>query len=206
MAHERPAAQAVVGPLDNNDDCNLVMEVEEGVRSLLSLFHPRPNSEAVAGTPGRVLRAYREVTRGYEIDPSELLATDFDSDGYDQVVALAGIRFYSTCEHHLLPFFGTAGVAYIPQKRVVGLSKLARLVDCFSRRFQIQERMTKEIADALERNLSPLGLAVLVEGQHMCMMARGVMKETAVMRTSDVRGVCRDHHETRQEVLGLLTT
>jgi GTP cyclohydrolase I len=161
-------------------------------------------NEGVRRTPERLVAALEELTAGYRMDPKEILTRRFDADGYDEVVALSNIRFVSLCEHHVLPFEGRAGVAYLPSNRVVGLSKLARLVDCFARRLQMQERMTKQIADALATHLEPRGIAVLVEGSHTCMTHRGVGKIGSVMKTSDVRGVFRDKPEARAEVFALL--
>lgn len=178
--------------------------VVAAAQAILEAHHPEPESEGVRDTPLRVARMWTEVTRGYADDPAAILSRTFEREGYDEVVALAGIHFFSMCEHHLLPIEGTAGVAYLPGSRVVGLSKLARLVDCYARRFQIQERMTRQIADALQLHLKPLGVAVLIEARHLCMVARGVTKEQAVMRTSALLGAFRDRPEARAEVLGLL--
>jgi len=155
------------------------------------------------GTPERVLRAFEEMTSGYSIKADELLKVEFDGGGYDEVVALAGIPFHSLCEHHLLPFHGTADVAYLPINGVVvGVSKLARLVEAHARRFQIQERMTRDIASDLERVLTPSGVAVVVRAQHACMEARGIGK-AATMTTSDMRGIYRTSPAARAEVLAL---
>lgn len=143
-------------------------------------------------TPKRWVRAMTEMTRGYDDDPNKILGTTFEGGGYDQLVLLKDITFASLCEHHGLPFVGHAHVGYVPQSRVVGLSKLARLVDCFARRFQIQERMTKQIADALEGALAPRATGVMVEATHSCMGVRGVRKPGAVMVTSDLRGLFRN--------------
>jgi GTP cyclohydrolase I len=144
------------------------------------------------------------MTDGYFDDPKALLATTFDGSGYDQLVLLKDVPFASLCEHHVLPFTGKVHVGYVPKGRVVGLSKLARVVDCFSRRFQIQERMTKEIADAIEGALSPVALGVVVEATHTCMTIRGVGKPGAVMTTSDVRGAFRDNASARTEFFAMI--
>jgi GTP cyclohydrolase IA len=180
-------------------------EVHEGylaeiLRNLLVSELPSGMRE----TPARVLRALEEMTRGYWEEPAEVLAKTFEADGYDEIVALRGIPFHSLCEHHLLPFTGTASVAYLPGDRVVGLSKLARTVDIFARRFQLQERMTKQIADAVETALAPRGVAVVVRGRHLCMESRGVGKTGAEMMTSVVRGVFMEKPQARAEVLDLL--
>jgi len=160
--------------------------------------------EGMIDTPARVVKAWRDMTRGYGEDPASILSRTFDADGYDQIVCLRGVAFQSLCEHHLLPFTGTVDLAYLPGARVVGLSKLARLVDCFARRFQIQERMTKQIADAVEQHLSARGVLVVVRGTHSCMTCRGVLKPGAEMVTSDVRGLLREVPAARGEALALL--
>lgn len=159
--------------------------------------------EGIADTPDRVARAWQEMLAGYQDDPAAILATDFDADGYDQMVLLNGIAFTSICEHHLLPFHGVAHVAYLPSARVVGLSKLARLVDCFARRLQLQERMTQEIANAIAEHLAPLGVGVLVEATHTCMTDRGVRKPGAQMVTSVMLGAFRDNDAARTELLAM---
>lgn len=148
--------------------------------------------EGLRNTPRRWVKAMEEMTRGYDMEPARILATTFDGHGYDQLVLLKDITFSSLCEHHLLPFTGYAHVGYVPTVRVVGLSKLARLVECFAKRFQIQERMTKEIADALEEALHPRALGVMVEATHSCMALRGIAKPGATMVTSDLRGLFRN--------------
>lgn len=141
------------------------------------------------------------MTRGYALDPASLLTTDFDADGYDEMIVCRNVRFFSTCEHHLLPFSGMAHVGYVPRKRVVGLSKMARLVECVSRRLQIQERMTSEIAKAMQTTLDPLGVGVVVQAQHLCMACRGVMKPEADMVTCSLTGVFREA-AVRAEFMG----
>lgn len=148
--------------------------------------------EGLRDTPRRWVKAMEELTRGYDMDPAKILSTTFHGHGYDQLVLLKDITFTSVCEHHLLPFTGKAHVGYVPTARVVGLSKLARLVDCYARRFQIQERMTKQIADALEATLTPRALGVMVEATHSCMALRGITKPGATMVTSDLRGLFRN--------------
>jgi len=163
----------------------------------------QPCPDGMKETPSRLWRALQEMTCGYKDDPAQILAKDFAPDGYDQVVALKGIDFSSLCEHHLMPFHGTVGIAYLPGGRVVGLSKLARLVNCFARRFQIQERMTHQIAEALA-GIGARGVAVVVKGTHTCMTARGVLKPGSVMVTSSLRGVFLEDQDARSEALGLL--
>ncbi len=171
------------------------------------LGHMVPASQlersGMANTPSRFAKAFAELTSGYEKDPAAILATTFESDGYDEIVVVRGIAFTSLCEHHLLPFTGSASVAYLPGKRVVGLSKIPRLVDCFARRLQVQERMSVEIADAIEKHLETRGVAVVVRGEHSCMKLRGA-KSTGEMVTSVTRGVFRDDAKARDEVMGFL--
>lgn len=179
-------------------------EVVEALNNALALVLGHELPEGMRDTPSRIARAWMDMTRGYGEDPQQILSRSFDADGYDEIVVLRGIAYQSLCEHHLLPFTGTVDLAYLPGPRVVGLSKLARLVDCFARRFQIQERMTRQIADALEKHLDARGTAVVVRGTHSCMTARGVLKPGAEMVTSEMRGAFRDKSEARSEVLGLL--
>jgi GTP cyclohydrolase I len=178
-------------------------KIIEGVKLALQGIGENPTREGLLKTPSRVAKAYHELMAGYAQDPRKILATDFDSDGYDQMVALREVEFWSMCEHHMLPFHGTATVAYIPQKRVVGLSKLARLVDCFARRLQIQERMTQEIANAMMEHLRPRGVGVVVKAKHLCMTARGINKQNSEMVTSAVLGQMMVDSKARDEFLRL---
>jgi GTP cyclohydrolase I len=162
-----------------------------------------PERQGLLETPMRVSKAWEELTAGYGMEPSKILATQFEMEEYDQMILLRDIEFFSVCEHHLLPFFGRAHVAYIPaNKKVVGLSKLARLVECYAKRFQIQERMTSQIGDSIQKILHPLGVGVIVQAQHTCMLARGISKQKAEMVTSYLSGVFRDG-TVRSEFLGL---
>jgi len=169
----------------------------------LALFGENPDREGLKETPMRVARAWQELLKGYHQHPAHILGKEFEADGYDQLVLLRGIEFWSTCEHHLLPFAGVAHVGYVPGGRVVGISKLARLVDCFACRLQIQERMTDEIATAIQQHLSPVGVGVVVEARHQCMVCRGVRKQQSVMLTSSLRGCMLDLPSARREFLGL---
>lgn len=161
---------------------------EAAVKILLEYIGEDPEREGLLETPARFRKALLHTCSGYAVDVAAVLSTSFAADGYDQMVLLRGIEFYSTCEHHLMPFTGTAHVAYIPGERVVGLSKLARVVDAFARRLQIQERLTAQIADAIVTHLSPKGVAVALEAQHFCMLCRGVEKQHSSMVTSAIRG------------------
>lgn len=179
----------------------------EAVRILLRDLGEDPKREGLLDTPKRVVKAWREMTIGYEQDPKEILHRDFEAHKYDQIIGCPWIEFHSTCEHHMLPFTGFAHVAYLPSKtkaRVVGLSKLGRLVDCFARRFQIQEQLTMQIADAMEQHLRPRGVAVVITAKHLCMACRGVQKQRSVMVTSAMRGVFRREASARSEFFQLV--
>src|SRR5207344_90448 len=165
--------------------------VEEAVRDILAEIGEDPTREGLAGTPDRVHRMYLELTAGYHVDPERLInKAIFDVD-YSEMVVVKDIPFYSLCEHHLLPFFGTAAVAYIPRGRVIGLSKIPRIVEMYARRLQVQERMTQQIADFLEQCLTPQGVGVVIEATHLCAVMRGVRKPGTVMTTSAVLGLFR---------------
>ncbi len=180
-------------------------EAEEAVRTLLRWAGDDPDREGLQGTPARVARAFEEWFAGYEQDPRTYLSRTFEeAAGYDEIVALRDIPFVSHCEHHLAPVIGKAHIAYLPRKRVVGISKLARLVDVFAKRLQIQEKMTVEIAACLDQILKPHGVAVVVEATHQCMTTRGVHKSGVSMLTSRMTGVFRNQPETRAEFLSSL--
>ena len=177
--------------------------IERAVREILLAIGEDPDREGLLKTPARVARAYAELTSGLREDPKQHLRTIF-TERYDEVVLLRNISFNSTCEHHLLPFTGKAHVAYLPAGKVVGLSKLARLVDGFARRPQVQERLTVQVADAIMSELQPAGAACVIEATHTCMTIRGAKKPGAVMVTSALRGIFRANPATRNEVLTLL--
>jgi GTP cyclohydrolase I len=160
--------------------------------------------EGISLTPQRVVDSYDEVFSGYVSDSKGILESTFNAEGYDGIVLLRDIEFHSTCEHHLQPFSGRAHIAYIPIEKIVGISKLARLLDLHSKQLQNQERITKGIADDLEKHLRPLGCAVIIEAQHGCMRCRGVKKQNAVMTTSAMRGVFFDRAEARSELMQLI--
>jgi len=160
--------------------------------------------EGISLTPLRVVDSYDEMFSGYVGDSKEILESTFNAEGYDGMVLLRDVEFHSTCEHHLQPFSGRAHIAYIPVEKIAGISKLARLLDLHSKRLQNQERITKGIADDLEKHLSPLGCAVIIEAQHGCMRCRGVQKQNAVMTTSAMRGVFFDRDEARSELMQLI--
>ncbi len=180
-------------------------EAEAAVRTLLRWAGDDPDREGLLATPSRVVRAYEEWFAGYNDDPREYLKRTFEeTGGYDEVVVLRDIRFESFCEHHIAPIIGRVHIGYLPRNRVVGISKLARLVEVFSRRLQIQEKMTAEIASCLDAVLKPHGVAVVTEATHQCMTTRGVHKTGVSMVTSRMLGVFRDHAETRQEFLSAI--
>lgn len=179
------------------------LDPEMAVRALLRHLGEDPDREGLVDTPGRVVRALGELTAGYGQDPAVILERRF-TEACDEMVVLSGVTFTSLCEHHLLPFVGTVDLGYVPNGQVVGLSKLARLVECFARRLQVQERMTLQVAQALELHLGAAGVAVLVRAHHSCMGCRGVQKPTAVMVTSAMLGIMRDQPATRAEFLALV--
>ncbi len=180
-------------------------EAEEAVRTLLRWAGDDPHREGLLETPARVARSYRELFAGYEIDPVALLERTFEEvEGYDEIILLRDIRLESYCEHHMVPIIGRAHVAYLPDVRVVGISKLARVVDAFGKRFQIQEKLTVQIANAIDAVLRPKGVAVVIEASHQCMTTRGVHKPGVEMVTSRMLGAFRDSPETRREVLAMI--
>src|SRR5229473_7738841 len=182
-------------------------EAMEAVRTLLRWAGDDPNREGLLGTPDRVVRSYQEFFSGYGDDPVALLQRTFEeTNGYDEIVALKDIRFESHCEHHIAPIIGKVHIAYLPDKRVVGISKLARLVDVFAKRLQIQEKMTAQIANTLDEVLQPTGVGVILEATHQCMTTRGVHKPGVSMVTSRMLGVFRTNPLTRREVLSMIGT
>jgi GTP cyclohydrolase I len=182
-----------------------VEEAEAAVRTLIRWAGDDPAREGLMDTPGRVVRSYRELFSGYDTDPRAYLARTFEEvGGYDELVILKDIRFVSFCEHHMLPVTGKAHVGYLPNDRVVGISKLARVVNGFARRLQIQEKMTAEIANAIHEILRPKGVGVVIEASHSCMTLRGVNAPGSALITSHLVGVVRDDHRTRQEFLRLV--
>ncbi len=179
-------------------------DLESAVRTLLSEIGEDPTREGLARTPERVRRMYDELTAGYHVDPEALInGACFDVD-YDEMVVVRDIEFYSLCEHHLLPFIGTAHVGYLPKGRVIGLSKIPRIVDMYAHRLQVQERLTVQVADFLMERLSPKGVACVVEASHLCTMMRGVRKQEARMVTSSMLGTFRRDARTRGEFMGLI--
>lgn len=178
--------------------------MEDHVRAMLDALGEDPQREGLLKTPERVARALREMTRGYHQDPESIIRGALFTEEYSEMIVMKDIDFYSMCEHHMLPFFGKAHIAYIPKGKIVGISKLARIVDVYSRRLQVQERMTKQIAQLLMDVLKPEGVAVIVEGEHLCMRMRGVEKQNSFVATSAMFGVFRDHQATRDEFMTLI--
>ena len=178
--------------------------IEEITKKLLTEIGENPDREGLLKTPYRVAKSWDFLTRGYKQDLDKIVNKAIFHEDYDEMVLIKDIEYYSLCEHHLLPFFGRAHVAYIPNGKIIGLSKIPRIVDLFSRRLQVQERMTQEIADTLSDVLDPKGVAVVVEGQHMCMQMRGVEKQNSITTTSAFTGVFLKQEKTRLEFMNLI--
>jgi GTP cyclohydrolase I len=180
-------------------------EAEEAVRTLIRWAGDDPVREGLRETPRRVVKAYEEFFAGYQVDAEDILRRTFsETNGYDEMVVLRDIRFESHCEHHIAPIIGKAHIAYMPDRRVIGISKLARLVEVFSKRLQIQEKMTAQIATTIHDVLQPKGVAVVVEGAHQCMTTRGIHKPGVTMVTSTMLGIFRDNAATRREFLAMI--
>lgn len=178
--------------------------IEDAVRGILQEIGEDPSREGLVKTPDRVARAYSFLTKGYSEDPKTVINGALFVEDYSEMIIMRDLDFFSLCEHHMLPFFGKAHVAYIPKHHIVGISKLARLVEVYARRLQVQERMTNQIANTLMEELDPQGVGVVVEAEHLCMRMRGVEKQNSVVTTSTMLGVFRSHQETRQEFINLL--
>jgi GTP cyclohydrolase I len=178
--------------------------MQDAIRDMLRQLGEDPSREGLVNTPRRVERSLRFLTGGYHADVDQVINGALFTVDYSEMVIVKDIDFYSLCEHHLLPFFGKCHVAYVPRDRVIGLSKIPRLVDVFARRLQVQERMTNQIADVIQEKINPLGVAVVVEGTHLCMAMRGVEKQNSFAVTSAMHGVFRDDPRTRSEFLELI--
>jgi GTP cyclohydrolase I len=175
-------------------------EAQAAVRTLLDYIGDDPDREGLADTPQRVVKAYDELFAGYAQDPNDVLSRTFDeTDGYDEMIVLNGVEFFSHCEHHMVPIMGKAYIGYLPNHRVVGISKLARVLEIYAKRLQIQERLTAQIARSIDEVLKPRGVAVVLKSQHQCMAMRGVKQSNAEMVTSRMLGAFRDDRATRQE-------
>lgn len=179
-------------------------KIQDLIKQLLSEIGEDPEREGLVRTPKRVTEAYEFLCSGYTMDIEKVLNDAVFNEKYDEMVLVKNIDFYSMCEHHLLPFYGKVHVAYIPNGKIVGLSKIPRIVEVFARRLQVQERMTQQIADTLEKYLEPVGVAVVSEAYHMCMMMRGVEKQNSSATTSAMHGVFKDDEKTRNEFLNLI--
>lgn len=178
--------------------------MEPYLREILKALGEDPEREGLQKTPDRVARALRELTQGYSQDPEKIINGALFTEDYSEMIIMKDVDFYSLCEHHILPFFGKAHIAYLPNGKIVGISKLARLVDVYSRRLQVQERMTTQIASLLMDKLKPEGVAVVVEAEHLCMRMRGVEKQNSYVVTSAMLGVFRERQETRDEFMTLI--
>ena len=193
------------GPLDASGKIAVPPDVQEAVRTLIRWAGDDPAREGLLDTPKRVARAWREYARGYAEDPAEHLSRTFEEvGGYDEIVLLKDIPFQSHCEHHLAPIIGKAAIAYLPKDRVVGISKLVRVLHGFARRLQVQERLTAQVADCIWDHLHPQGVAVVIEASHACMTARGVNTPGVMMTTSRMMGTFRKDERSRREVLALM--
>ena len=201
-----PALLRAATQLDSDElavDTERMHEFEQVVRRQLELIGEDPQREGLLKTPSRVAKALSWLTRGYELDPAEVIGDALFAEDHENMVMVRDIELYSMCEHHMLPFFGRAHVAYIPDGKIVGLSKIPRVVEVFARRLQVQERLGEQVADALEDVLKPKGVGVVIEAVHLCMMMRGVEKQNSRTITSSLRGVFKDDARTRSEFLRL---
>jgi len=180
--------------------------LKENYADVLKTIGEDVSREGLLKTPERVAKAMQFLTHGYDLNPNEILSSAMFSEDYNQMVLVKGIELYSLCEHHMLPFFGKAYIAYIPDGKIVGLSKLPRMVDAFSRRLQVQERLTNEIRDCIQNTLKPKGVAVVIEAQHLCMQMRGVEKQNSVTTTSAFSGDFMENEKTRVEFMNLISS
>jgi GTP cyclohydrolase IA len=201
LSYSPPQPPRCEGPLPPQDLA--LVESEELIREILIRVGEDPDREGLQQTPARIIRSWKEIYGGYEQRSEEILVTQFCAGQYDEMVLLRDIEFYSTCEHHMLPFYGKAHIAYLPNNKIVGLSKLARLLDMHARRLQVQERLTQQVATELQRILQPKGVAVMIEGKHQCMCCRGVRKQAGKMVTSCMLGLFKENLTTRSEFLAL---
>ena len=198
MHEDKEILERIAGLLDDDIDRDYI---EGAVSGILKAIGEDPDREGLLKTPERVAKAYDELLSGYRTDPIDLLNEAIFEVSYDEMVIVRDIEFYSMCEHHMLPFLGRAHVAYLPKGKIIGLSKIPRIVDMFAKRLQVQERMTRQIADLVDELLHPKGVAVVVEGLHLCSVMRGVKKHDARMTTSSMSGAFRSNISTRQEFL-----
>tara|TARA_B100000676_G_C17884227_1_gene735594 strand:- start:241 stop:792 length:552 start_codon:yes stop_codon:yes gene_type:complete len=181
-----------------------MLNITKDIKSILENIGEDPTREGLLKTPSRVAKAMEFLTQGYKQNPKEIIESAMFTESYNQMVLVKDIEMYSLCEHHMLPFFGKAHIAYIPNGHIVGLSKIPRIVDVFSRRLQVQERLTDEIKDCLQESLNPKGVAVVIEAQHLCMQMRGVEKQNSVTTTSAFSGTFKSDEKTRAEFMNLI--
>ncbi|MBI3501380.1 MAG: GTP cyclohydrolase I FolE [Bacteroidetes bacterium] len=184
----------------------MLKDISQKYSAILKDIGEDVNRDGLKKTPERVAKALQFLTHGYDIDPAEILRAALFKDDYKQMVLVKDIEIYSLCEHHLLPFFGKAHIAYIPNGKIVGLSKIPRVVDAFARRLQVQERLTTQIRDCIQETLKPLGVAVVIEAKHLCMLMRGVQKQNSVATTSAFTGEFLDNPKTREEFVNLISS
>jgi len=177
--------------------------IEELAKKMIEAIGEDTQREGLKETPKRIAKSYQTLFGGYKMDPKDLL-TQFDGEDYDEMIICKDIDFHSTCEHHMLPFFGKAHIGYIPNKKIIGISKLPRLIEIFSRRMQNQERLTMQIANTLKELLNPKGVGIVIEAKHLCMLSRGVEKQNATMTTSSFKGLFKENSKTRSEFLKLI--
>ncbi|MGB2305240.1 MAG: GTP cyclohydrolase I FolE [Flavobacteriaceae bacterium] len=189
----------------NIESTSLTTELKANFSEIISLLGENTEREGLVKTPERVSKAMKFLTNGYEMDPKQILESAMFKEDYNEMVIVKDIEFYSLCEHHMLPFFGKAHIAYIPNNHIVGLSKIPRVVDVFARRLQVQERMTEQVLDCINETLNPQGVAVVIEASHLCMMMRGVQKQNSSTTTSGFRGTFKET-DTRNEFLKLINS
>jgi GTP cyclohydrolase I len=204
LVHKEDSAPALYDVLPDGDSHPDLDDIASHMQAVLAALGEDPTREGLLRTPERSARAFRDLTKGYRADIGKIVNGALFDVNYDEVVIVRDIEFYSLCEHHLLPFFGKIHVAYLPDQKVIGLSKIPRIVDVFARRFQIQERMTQEIAETIQDLVKPKGVGVVCEARHFCMMMRGVEKQHSGTTTSAMLGEFRNNRETRHELLSLI--
>ncbi len=205
MSSQRALYNEMHSELDSQTAPDSPDGIEGHVRNILKHMGEDPDREGLLKTPYRVARAFEYLTKGYQQDPKEVINNAiFTEEDYSEMIVVKDIDFFSMCEHHILPFFGRANVAYIPNKRIVGISKVARLVDVYARRLQVQERITTQVANTLMEELNPLGVGVIITAEHLCMRMRGVEKQNSIVTTSATLGAFRTHQETREEFITLV--
>lgn len=204
MTPNSPGIEELIDDLEGSEQAD--SPTAELIRSLLTELGEDPQREGLSRTPARAAKAWADLTKGYQMEPESVLNGALFEVCYDEMVIVKDIEMFSLCEHHLLPFFGKVHIAYIPNKKVIGLSKMARLVEVYARRLQIQERMTTEIARTIQKTIEPAGVGVIVEARHLCMMMRGVEKQHSSAVTSTMLGVFREKIQTREEFLALVRT